>query len=408
MDVLHFIFLSLLIFFIIIIAGLLCLFFIAKHRAHQQLQIMKTKLAETKSLADTKIKNLKTKINKANILNASKIIDSEPGRQLTHTISNSVLKYFNEIGQEFNGLIIDQSESILRDVQFFLNEKIWDTIQEFKEKFPESPTVLPPNTRIAYTKGIRTVILIEQEPQIRSILFDESLVGDEPIKIKSGLNYRYNLSFPYVYMFLVFDNGKFVKTNVYFRNKSLNSIREHVYCTPLPNIYANDESVCMGNDNFTNKIHEESTVSKQTNKVITEFWQRTFNGHLEGLYEKNYKENIDKRIKNFSTWHQNTELDSLFILNVNWKNGVTIKGVIERILNERHTENRLDYIDSAIKDLLTKTSSTLSNHINDSIKKAANVKLEEETANELSKAIVNKMIVDHTNMVFNDILKEEI
>jgi hypothetical protein len=315
-------------------------------------------------------------------------------------ISNTV---FNRMTQEFQSQIVDESESLSSDLQFELLERIWDSFQTFKKVVKESPFIFPTGMKMAYTKGIRTVIVIEQATQTRSISLHGNLVTHyDATKAKSNDNgnYRFNLAFPYVYFVMVFDNEKYAFQEIYFRNKPLTSVREHVYVAPLPNVFyekgTNNLRICMGGNNFRAEVQQESSITRQAEFIIGEFWQRTFNADTgsDGCSK------IDKRLKDYATWQENTTKDPFFILDVDWPKGKTIKGVVETILDQRKQSEELDLVDQNIRTLLLNGVKKVTDRINAGVMKAKSLELNQEDIDNQIESILESIILDHTNKVF--------
>ena len=317
------------------------------------------------------------------------------------TISNKV---FNRMTQEFQSQIVDESESLSTDLQFELLERIWDSFQTFKKVAKETPFIFPNGMKIAYTKGKRTVIVVEQGPQTRSIsLQDNLLTPSDQKKSQSHDNmgrHRFNLAFPYVYFVMIFDDDKYMQQQIYFRNKALTSIREHVYPAPLPNVFyekrTNNLRICMGSPNFRDSVQYESSITRQVEYVIGEFWQSTFNSDTgaDGCSD------VDKRLKDFGTWQDNSTKDPFFILDVNWPKGKTIKGIVENILDQRNQTEELDLVDQNIRTLLLNGVKKVTDKINNGVIKAKSLELNQEDLENKIDSIFESIILEHTNKVF--------
>lgn len=325
---------------------------------------------------------------------------------LQETIKLTIDREANRICQEFLGSVSEEAEGLSRDVQFELLEKVWDAFQNFKQANVESPLLMPDNVKIAYTKGSRTVLVIEEKPQVRSVSFDGNLVATNAVarhaQSSTANGYRYTLSFPYVYFVVVFDNNKYAYHELYFRNKPLTSVREHIHLAPIPNVWRdkgnNYKPMCMG-EGFQMSVNEELTIARQVELIISDFWQRTFNAHLgNGSPEK-----VDSRIKNYAVWQQNTEADPLFILTVSWPKGKTIKGVVETILHSRPQKHALDPVDRNIRALLEAGVAKITNKIKAEIKKAKSSNKDIGKIDETARRILEEQLLEHSKKVFSQI-----
>jgi hypothetical protein len=214
---------------------------------------------------------------------------------------------------------------------------------------------------------------------------------------------RFTLAFPYVYFVVVFDGEYFSFVELYFRNKPLTSVREHMYRAPLPNVWQDrgiNNSVCMGkHDHFPSKANEDRTPARQAEAVVGTFWQRTFSGDLgTGGSEK-----LDKRIRNYAVWQQNTEEDPLFILGVNWENGRTAKGVVESILDKRRMDSPLDPVEDRVRKLLEQGTAKLTERVKAEIEAAKKTLGSGPSLESDAVAALGTVLTEHTARVFHQL-----
>lgn len=339
----------------------------------------------------------------------SQALVGESNRDLQQQIDRFIHEKYGRISQELLGTVSDEAEGLVRDLNFELCEKIWDAFQAYKEKAKESPLILPDGIKLAYTKGHRTVIVIEQKPQTRTVTFDAELVKKASVakeaKEHNEFGYRFVLAFPYVYFVIVFDVGKYKYHELYFRNKPLTSIREHIYLAPIPNVFRDKgkdyKPMCMGAD-FGSIVREELTVARQSEMVVSDFWQRAFNAELgSGDHES-----LDPRIKNYAVWQENSAKNPLFILEVPWTKSKTFKGVIESVLDQRSQKHVLDPVDTEIRALLTEGVAKLSERIKVETKKARvkYASLPSALVSSKVRELVEEIVVKHSKKVFNQIV----
>ena len=369
--------------------------------------------AEYKSLYDRQLKLAKEQHRLAFEADNARLISQallgKTAEELRQKINAAISQRVGRTTQEIVGNLCDESEALVRDIQFDLMERIWDAFQQYKEASDQSPLVMPDGIKIAYTKGNRTILVVEQKPQTRTVAFTSKLLTRkvaEQAKDRSENGYRYTLAFPYVYFVLVFDKGQYKHHELYFRNKSLTSPREHIYLAPLPNVWADGDkskAICMG-DGFSRAVGKENTIARQCELAISDFWQRPFSEDLgEGDYSK-----LDKKIKNFAEWQKNTEKDPLFILQVNWQKGKTIKGVIEALLEHRTQDHGLDPVDNAIRLLLENGVAKLTDRVNGEITSAKGkylLKPHDFSAMDAGD-MVQELVLGHTKKVFETCEKQ--
>jgi hypothetical protein len=344
----------------------------------------------------------KFKADNANIV--SQALAKPSSDQLVAAIRQLIEQKSSRIQQDFIGTVEDEAEAIIRDLNMELCEKIWDAFQGYKEISKETPYIFPDGTKIAYTKGNRTVIVIEQKPQVRSVTFDRELVANRTIadqaQSKTATGYRYSLSFPYVYFVVVFDKSEYSFHELYFRNGPLTSIREYISLAPLPNVWRKedraDKSVCMGGD-FRGANSDETTVARKADMVVADFWQRTFSSDLgTGAPDK-----VDKRIRNYAVWQEHSLKDPLFVLNIKWTKGKTIKGVVESLLDNRDRSDKLDASDKVIRTRLEEGVAKLTGKLKEEIVRAKQEGLKDCNLDEQAVSLLTNTLVQHTEAVFS-------
>ena len=330
-------------------------------------------------------------------------------KTVVNSMKKTIEKHFGKMSQEFVGALADETEGLVRDIQFELSEKLWDSMQQMKEKQDDSPYIMPKNCRMAYTKGTRTVLLIENEPQVRTVEFTEALVSDHEKACavgSSGGNYRFNLAFPYVYFFVVFENARFHYMEVFFRNKPLLSMREHVYYAPLPNIHRNKgpeyTPMCMGEE-FKAQFNDDQSIANQGNYVIAHFWQAAFNSHL-GKFGCE-KTELDERIRDYARWQEETAKNPLFVLEVKWPSHLTAKGVLESIMNLRGS-HPLNGLETHIKKMLDDSVQKIVKRVKEEIKESQKHGIKPEELEAPIRADLESVLVDHADKVFTACRKQ--
>jgi hypothetical protein len=356
---------------------------------------------ENAATVAAKVKEFEAKFDADSTHLLSQALAGTASRALVENVREVIDARFTRVSQEFVGALTDNAEGIIRDLNFNLCEKVWDSFQGFKLLNKETPYIFPDNVRLAYTKGNRTVMVVEQKPQVRTVSFAKSLI-ESKAEVKAAVgssegSLRYSLSFPYIYFVLVFDGGQYSYHELYFRNKPLTSVREHVYMAPIPNVWNTKKDghypMCMGAD-FDDGV--TGTIARQCEMAVGHFWQARFSSDLgDGDPGK-----VDKRIKNYATWQKHSAEDPLFILTVNWKKGRTIKGVVERILENREHTAALDPIDKEIRETLESGVADLATRVRDEIVAAKRKGFDQFNLDHQSLKTVEQVVIDHSKRVF--------
>lgn len=255
--------------------------------------------------------------------------------QVLEEVARSLQK--KDLSQQAAGVIQRCSEKVLRrlqqDTDASLKESADDTALDFSQKLSEKLGILsqnwidnnkqelliyPEGTRFIQKEGELTIIVVEQPPQVRTVVIDKL---------------RRHLAMPYVVFMLVFNGRNWRELCVGFRSKPLESMNDYLKTVPLPNMQGNHR-VCMGD--FKPDFSKNKT--QQTSQVIAEFWQSEFAG------ARNYG-SLD-----FALWEAMTHKDSLFILKENFSDG---KRLIDLISECVKNKKNIDIVAALKEEIIT-------------------------------------------------------
>jgi hypothetical protein len=183
-------------------------------------------------------------------------------------------------------------------------------------------------------------------------------------------------------------------------------MREHIYLAPIPNVWREKDkkikNMCMG-DGFKQAVDGEMTIARQCEIVVSDFWQRVFSKDLgNGEPEK-----VDKRIKNYAVWQDNSKADPLFVLTVQWPKGKTMKGVLETALDGRDQKDTLDPVDNEIKNLLNTGCTNLSAKVKEAIKTAKAHNLSPVQLEQEARRMLEEIVTGHSRKVFEQCAKRQ-
>ena len=284
-----------------------------KHLAEKQVEeLIKAYVQALQVKADTKFLELYDKNEKK--------LASEQQRRLRNVISSHVKR-----------IMVDYQKSLAKVGEETIHGLLTSMVNDLSRKFydsndPLSNTKLPPvNTRFFWSDAEETVAVIEQPPQIRTIMVGKNLQG-----AAKGKEY-YRLSFPYVVFVVHLTDNSFSNLLVYYRNKPLDSLNNKLYETNFPNVDGGD--VCLGFGG-----HRSQKTSERINEVITHFWNSVFNTDRNTSY--NSYQNQDLRL-GFTNWEKETNKDPKFILSIDWTEADTLKSKVGKWID---TESRRDIL----------------------------------------------------------------
>lgn len=205
-------------------------------------------------------------------------------------------------------------------------------------------TVVPRGTRFFFTKGERAMVVIEQEPQVKTIRFSEKfLKADFEWSVfrlwrQTGSQQFFSLAFPYVIFVLTFWKGRFETLQLFYAKKPLSSTEDMLYTSNLPNIYTENGRVCFSfyDDGSSN------SMSDTADEVIARFWGSTFTEDMELRYKAQKSRN--RRFRNVMMWEKASEKNPLFVLKVKFQDsGYTIQKLYREILTDEEKRELLLY-----------------------------------------------------------------
>lgn len=277
---------------------------------------------------------------------AEEVAIHSSGQEIVNIMRSAYATHYNVMQEIIVNGFQDRSQHMIGDLTDNLTTRLMASVQPiFNDVYQDESFILPTGIKHAAQRGRTLVVLIENQPGLRSATFtDQSLNNKEKMAGTRVLHnserhattscYRFNLSFPYTYfLFTFYTNGKekanFEKFNIFFRNKPLTSIRQSLYPAPLLNIGdSNPEGgagyVCMG-DSIGDAINYKS-VGQMCDEIITEWWSRAFHNDLnEGDFRNSPLGKVDR-------WADKSQIDPYWACGLKWKNGLKAKRLLETAL----------------------------------------------------------------------------
>jgi hypothetical protein len=186
----------------------------------------------------------------------------------SEVLSEVVIPTINTYQQRLMVGVEDSVSDLLDTFKTTVSRHIFDAHSNWKV-VDVSPQIFPKNCRFFHQKGNFSVVVIEQEPSVRSILMSRDLLGEQQNE-DEGIA-KVNLAIPYSVFIIQFCENQYSSFFTAWRSSPLNSLEDGLGVPILPNVSTN-LNVCMGTD-FEIK---EGTVSEQANELINYFWQSQF------------------------------------------------------------------------------------------------------------------------------------
>jgi hypothetical protein len=195
----------------------------------------------------------------------------------------------------------------------------------------ETP-LLVPGTRAVHRLGDKTVVVIEQPPQRRRVVWanageDASLPEDAPVP-------RW-LAFPYVVILLSFENGEADGYHqLYYRVAPLDTLDAPLQQANLLNVTTGRGSpahwLCIGQAPL-----QQLDWPTRLERALESLWDAPFNLDFEVPRGSGYTRlrRIDPRIASAAAWEEASRADPLFPLHVAWPSaGLTLREAVAESL----------------------------------------------------------------------------
>ena len=244
-------------------------------------------------------------------------------------LAETAAKTVNLARQEISATVAETVRGRLTGFWVSLMGKMRPVVIQNQNGFSNFSPVLPAGTRVFLTRGNTTLVVVEQKPQIRSVLFSGNFVGHYGGlgKVEDRPDDRFKLAFPYTLFVLYFCEGRFKSLYFLYRTQPLGSIEDSVFTPNLPNM-AEHGGVCLGSI----KGIPDTGLAEQAEAVIAHFWNSQFNTDIPQNFV-----NIAHRERKLATlkrWEENTEKDPMFILSVEWRKVASLKKLLESLMGD--------------------------------------------------------------------------
>lgn len=219
--------------------------------------------------------------------------------------------------QKVNVNLQDSIADLLNNFKKSIEQKIFDLNQKWTLSSGMEPFLFPRNCRFVYSKGKNVVVVIEQEPCIRTLRFDKQLLDNTIGRNNQTVNKQ--LLVPYCLFILHFEKEKFCGLYTVWRKSAICDLKDIVYNPILPNIHKN-YNVCRGKDKIVG-----NNLSQSCEFVVSNFWNSIFNVDLRHFWDQMSKTGI----KNVDDWEQRSSNPFLYN-DVELQGTSTLKKIIDQ------------------------------------------------------------------------------
>jgi hypothetical protein len=264
---------------------------------------------------------------------ATYVVDRLSMDPIARAVNNSVGSTVFDAGK-----VVGQIESVLRTGLTNFVKSFADTLSmtmnDWYDQESGQLAIYPRGTRLVHRKGVSQTIVIEEEPKVRTLLFENTGRTEEDGK---GWKNQYTVGLPYIIFTTHFVDKVMNCMTVTFRPKPLTSLDDMLYDPCFPNQGA-DLKVCMSLSTDANwaqitgrKEYEDASISERAAQAIRYFWNSRFTvDHLNVVWGW-YKEKYPDKLGSLDQWEKATIQDKMFFLGLDMKGHCTLRDHIKVI-----------------------------------------------------------------------------
>lgn len=203
----------------------------------------------------------------------------------------------------------DVCNDIMKEFKATAGRRCWKLSQQWCQ-WDNEPILQPNQSRLFYRKGNTDIMVIEQDPAIRTLSFNESFGSNQG---------SYNLAMPYVVFVFRFLKGCFHDVYAMFNDKPLGDLSEKPLRPYLTNI-GDDLRVCLGKT-FT-LPSDDLSYHQAVQYVLNYYWNASHSNEWNSHFHSNMQhfEGCDGRLATLKAWSDASIKNQLFVIDdVNWQ-----------------------------------------------------------------------------------------
>ena len=285
-------------------------------------------------------------------LNEIENFDQLSERVLTQVVLESIRTYQKKVAVG----IEDSASDLLDTFKSNVTKQIFDTAAGWRAVQRDN-FIYPRGCRFCFQRGNNTIVVIEQDPQVRTLSFMAGMQEDDQDldDLERDRSERVSLSSPYTLFVFSFRDNRFLDVRCYWRTAPLKNINDFVHCCLLPNIHVGGR-VCLG-------MNPSGDIAEVCESVIAQFWTSQFN--LDLADEWWGKARLAPAISTGRAWQELSRTNPLLILNIPFRVFKPLKEVIEQaVIGEEASESSFRHkvstdIDSCVQQLFHKITAYL-------------------------------------------------
>lgn len=300
-------------------------------------------------------------------------------REIVKLLNELKTQFTNRYRQEALSTLDDQCTDVLKQFKATVGRRCWKLSQKWCQWGDNRPILQPNQSRLFYRKGKTDIMVIEEDPQVRTLRFNASFGDDKG---------THNVALPYVVFIFRFIGEKFADVYCMFNDKPLGDLSERPMKPYLTNI-SSDLKVCLGK---TFKLPSGLNYNQTVRFVLNYFWSaehsNEWNDHW--ISNANYFVGSDGRLATLAGWEAATQENPLFVIDdVQWQPHNRVVGDLIVGLTKSDTTAR-EFEETIFQDLVSEFLSQVSRAMTASLQQSSE-KINNQSPDAVEKKLVKAM-----------------
>jgi hypothetical protein len=296
-------------------------------------------------------------------------------REIVTLLNEMKSAFANGYRQETLSVLDEGCTEVLKQFKATIGRRCWKLSQKWCQWGDNRPILQPNKSRLFYRKGNTDIMVIEQDPQMRTLRFNSSFS-------ETG---SYNVALPYVIFIFRWIGGSFTDVYCMFNDKPLGDLSERPIKPYLTNIDC-ETRCCLGK---TFKLPSDLNYNQTVEFILSYFWSaehsNEWNEHWK--YNQGYFETTDGRLATLSAWQDASQDNPLFVVdNVSWQKHTRSIGDLIVGLTKTDTKAR-EFEETIFQDLVAEFLSSVSRAMTVSLEQSS-----EKVNNQPPEAVEKKLV----------------
>lgn len=300
-------------------------------------------------------------------------------REIVKLVDELKTQFISGYRQEALSTLEEQCNEVLKRFKATVGRRCWKLSQKWCQWGNNRPILQPNQSRLFYRKGNTDIMVIEEDPQVRTLRFNSSFKDDRG---------SHNLALPYVVFIFRFIDEKFTDVYCMFNDKPLGDLSERPMKPYLTNIN-HDLKVCLGR---SFEMPSGLNYNQVVHYVLNYFWGAEHSFEWDDHWNSNVEHftRTDGRLANLNNWVKATQDNPLFVIDdVQWQPHNRVIGDLIVGLTKSDTKAR-EFEETIFQDLVSEFLGQVSTAMTNSLQQSSD-KINSQPPEAVEKKLVKAM-----------------